>query len=314
MIHFDALDCKKCGGNDFILQGKIYKCAYCGTNHTFINDELVKQKEKDELIEAADTFLEWNEYEKAQKKYQEVSERWPNEPRSWWGLVQCSTKIFQMFQIAPQNFEAIESNYKKAYNKANPIMQKYISPIWDDYAIKAKQYINQQREDCEKENFERQERNRKEREAFKAKEKKKFKIKSVLTLISVLILITANIAYIILALSLRITETINSSPACIAPVIIGGFIAMIFTGISSGISRFPGLVWLPAAINGVCVLMMIVGMISHSRGFFDSALVIICFGAVGIGVTCLIGWLSVLIMNAILDNCDADCIANNICK
>ena len=85
----------------------------------------------------------------------------------------------------------------------------------------AVEYINQQREDREKENFERQERNRKEREAFKAKKKKKFKIKSVLTLSSVLILITANIAYIILALSLfqicSGKHTLKMETSCVYP-------------------------------------------------------------------------------------------------
>lgn len=113
---------------------------------------------------------------------------------------------------------------------------------------------------------------------------------------------------------LNIPRSINSSPACIAPVIIGGLITMAISGVTSGISRFPGLIWVPTVVHAICVIMMIAGMLSHSHRFLDSLLVIICFGAVGLGVTSLIAWLSALIMYSIRDEFDADYIASIICK
>lgn len=39
---FEALDCKKCGGNLFDVNGEIYTCVYCQTTHVFINDIFVQ--------------------------------------------------------------------------------------------------------------------------------------------------------------------------------------------------------------------------------------------------------------------------------
>ena len=139
-------------------------------------------------------------------------------------------------------------------------------------------------------------------------------VKAIIVLINIIILIGVNIGYIALIISLNIPSSINSSPACIAPVIIGGLITMAISGVTSGISRFPGLIWVPTVVHAICVIMMIVGMLSHSHRFFDSLLVIICFGAVGLGVTSLIAWLSTLIMYSVRDSFDADYIANKICK
>lgn len=61
---FEALDCKKCGGNLFDVNGEIYKCVYCQTSHVFINDVFVQQSEfeKEELLQTADALLKWRDY------------------------------------------------------------------------------------------------------------------------------------------------------------------------------------------------------------------------------------------------------------
>ena len=77
---------------------------------------------------------------------------------------------------------------------------------------------------------------------------------------------------------------------------------MVITALSCGFFRVPGLGCIPAIINAICVVMMIVGMLSHTKDFFMCVMVVVCFGAVGAGVTALLGWLGVFISLLICDN------------
>lgn len=131
---------------------------------------------------------------------------------------------------------------------------------------------------------------------------KETKLKAVLLASSISVFLISNIAYCIIVFSQNIPSAIYNSPACIAPVVIGGFVAMAISGVTSGLFNVPGFSCIPAIVNAICAIMMIGGMLSHNNGFFMSVMVIICLGAVGMGVTALLGWLGGLIASAISEN------------
>lgn len=330
---FEALDCKKCGGNLFDVNGEIYQCVYCQTSHVFINDIFVQQSEfeKEELLQTADALLKWKDYDKALSKYKKVADRWVTEASAWWGITRCLSEDFSKDKIDKYEYEDIKYYAEKAFKTADNQTLKTIRPIWDEYTARVFRHIHDEETRMRLED---EKRIRIERERQKTNQqpqsiidnnsntkntpvKKSHSqptVKAIIVLINIVILIGVNIGYIALAVALNIPGSINNSPACIAPVIIGGLIAMAVSGVTSGISRFPGLIWVPTVVHAVCVIMMISGMLSHSHRFFDSVLVIICFGAVGLGVTSLIAWLSTLIMYSVRESFDADYIANRICK
>lgn len=328
---FEALDCKKCGGNLFDVNGEIYKCVYCQTSHVFINDVFVQQSEfeKEELLQTADALLKWRDYDKALSKYKKVADRWIIEARAWWGITRCLSEDFAKDKIDKYEYEEIQYYAEKAFKTADNKLLMTIRPIWDEYTARVFRYIHDEEtrmrlEDEKRIQIER-DRNKNNQHIQSGNDSsgqnnsinKPYShqtVKAIIVLINIIILIGVNIGYIALIISLNIPSSINSSPACIAPVIIGGLITMAISGVTSGISRFPGLIWVPTVVHAICVIMMIVGMLSHSHRFFDSVLVIICFGTVGLGVTALIAWLSTLIMCSIRDNFDADYFTNIICN
>lgn len=330
---FEALDCKKCGGNLFDVNGEIYTCVYCQTTHVFINDIFVQQSEfeKEELLQNADALLKWRDFDKALSKYKKVADRWLTEVRAWWGITRCLSEDFSKDKIDKYEYEEIKYYAEKAFKTADNQTLITIRPIWDEYTARVFRYINDEEtrvriEDAKRIQIERERQNNDQSHSNSENSNSSVQsnpmdksysqqtVKAIIVLINIIILIGVNIGYIALAISLNIPSSINSSPACIAPVIIGGLITMAISGITSGISRFPGFIWVPTVVHAVCVIMMISGMLSHSHRFFDSVLVIICFGAVGLGVTSLIAWLSTLIMYSVRDSFDADYIANRICK
>lgn len=328
---FEALDCKKCGGNLFDVNGEIYTCVYCQTTHVFINDIFVQQSEfeKEELLQNADALLKWKDYDKALSKYKKAADRWLNEVRAWWGITRCLSEDFSKDNIDKYEYEEIQYYAEKAFKTADDQLLTIFRPIWDEYTARVFRYIHDEEtrmrlEDEKRIQIER-DRNKNNQHIQSGNDSsgqnnsinKPYShqtVKAIIVLINIIILIGVNIGYIALIISLNIPSSINSSQACIAHVIIGGLITMAISGVTSGISRFPGLIWVPTVVHAICVIMMIVGMLSHSHRFFDSLLVIICFGAVGLVVTSLIAWLSMLIMYSVRDSFDSDYIANKICK
>ena len=304
---FEALDCKKCGGNLFDVNGEIYKCVYCQTSHVFINDVFVQQSEfeKEELLQTADALLKWRDYDKALSKYKKVADRWIIEVRAWWGITRCLSEDFAKDKIDKYEYEEIQYYAEKAFKTADNKLLMTIRPIWDEYTARVFRYIHYEDtrirlEDERRAKIERERNivtpetqftsensnsNGKENSLI-TKSYSQQSVKAIIVFVNIIILIGVNI----------------------------GLITMAISGVTSGISHFPGLIWVPTVVHAICVIMMISGMLSHSHRFFDSVLVIICFGAVGLGVTALIAWLSTLIMCSIRDNFDADYFTNIICN
>lgn len=306
----EALTCLKCGSNDLSYESGYFVCSFCNTKHILVNNNLVKVVEKQELYETADLYLEWGQYDVALKKYKEIVDRWAKEAMAWWGIVRCMTENFTKIDITADYYESISEYADRAFKTSSPSVKSELELQWNNYNNDVFSLLNAKEQKRKAEKI--------RQDAYLAFMEKKAheekRISRIITAISVLVLIIINIAYVSLIISLNIPNSINYSPACIGPVVVGGFVSMLIVGLSGGISRFYGLFWLPAAGNAVSVLMMISGMLSHSHGFFESLIVIVCFGAVGACVTALIGWLSWLITCGMNDNFDAVYFAHKYVK
>lgn len=308
----EALSCLKCGSNDLEYESGFLVCKFCHTKHILVNNSLVRVFEKQELFETADLYLEWGQYDVACKKYEEIVDKWAKETMAWWGIVRCRTENFTKIDITADYYESISEYADRAFKTSSPSVKSELELQWNKYTNDVFSLLNA-KEQKRKEEAEQEELKKKAEKirqdaylAFMEKKAHEEKcVSRIITAVSVLVLIIINIAYLSLIISLNIPNSIYSSPACIGPVVVGGFVSMLIVGLSGGISRFYGLFWVPAAGNAVSVLMMISGMLSHSHGFFESLIVIVFFGAIGIGITALIGWLSWLITCGMNDNFDA---------
>lgn len=141
---FEALDCKKCGGNLFDVNGEIYTCVYCQTTHVFINDIFVQQSEfeKEELLQNADALLKWKDYDKALSKYKKAADRWLNEVRAWWGITRCLSEDFSKDNIDKYEYEEIQYYAEKAFKTADDQLLTIFRPIWDEYTARVFRYIH----------------------------------------------------------------------------------------------------------------------------------------------------------------------------
>ena len=326
------LTCQTCGSNEMLLlDNGIYKCKYCTTNHVLIDGTLKRTQEQNTFFGAAAVFMELGQHDRAIKMFNKILDDSPNQSRAWWGLVICQTNKFTRISITQEEFKEISNNAKCAFSFATPVEQEIIQKQWEKYSAAVKSFYQEQinREKAEtqrreaqrkaeeqkkKEQLEAEERTQRERTAKKRqledyKEKtrrqmdaKGTKLKAVLLATSISVFLISNIVYCIIVFSQNIPSVIYNSPSCIAPVVIGGFVAMAISGITSGLFNVPAFSCIPAIVNAICVIMMVGGMLSHNNGFFMSAMVIICFGAVGMGVTALLGWLGGLIASSISEN------------
>lgn len=346
-IKFLPFTCEKCAGNAFVdppVNG-IYKCAYCGTYHVLVDDSLKKTEEnkRSSFFGAADGFMEMKKYHYAEKSFQKILDEWPSQSRAWWGLVICYSERFTRIQISEKEYDTILDCAENALQFASPEEYEILNKQWTIYSSKVISYFENQKSIREAE-LKRKE----EREAFEKRKKqaqeaaeaqilanerakkeeldkykkekrrelnqKENRIKGTMLSVSISIFILSNLIYGIVVFSLNIPNSIYYSPACIAPVIVGGLVTMAFSGVSCGIFNAPPLGGTPAVINAISVILMIAGMLSHSSRFFDNVFVIICFGAVGMGVTALIGWLGSLIATSIAKDGNATDYASKKCN
>lgn len=313
----EALTCLKCGSNDLSYESGYFVCSFCNTKHILVNNNLVKVVEKQELYETADLYLECGQYDVALKKYKEIVDRWAKEAMAWWGIVRCMTENFNKIDINVDYYERICKYADRAFKTASLNVKSELELEWNKYTDDVFSLLNakeQKRKEAAEQEALKRKAEKIRQDAYLALLEKKTheekRVSIIITAISILVLILINIAYVSLIIDLNIPNTIYSSPACIAPVVVGGFIAMLIVGLSGGISKFFGLFWLPAAGNAVSVLMMISGTLSHGRGFFELLIMIVCFGVVGVIITALIGWLSLLISYGVRDDFNAEYLAH----
>ena len=117
--------CKMCGATLNIPKDtNVFKCEYCDTEQTV---PVINSQEKEELYDRANYFFHNNEYDKASKIYEEISNLDPHDPESYFMLSLCKYGIEYVEDPKSKkriptlhrlHFEPISNdvNYKKAIN------------------------------------------------------------------------------------------------------------------------------------------------------------------------------------------------------
>lgn len=328
-----SLTCQTCGSNEITpTENGLYRCEYCQTNHILVDESLQRTQELNTFFGAAAVFMELRQYDRALYTFNRILNDSPGQSRAYWGLVICQSDRFTRIEITQKEFKEISDNAKCAIAFAPPEELKIIRKLWDNYSSSVEAYYQEQldkkeaeiqRQEAQRQAEEKTQKDRRAKEqqlktfmdsTRKAMDLKETKIKTILLIITISGFVIINIIYCAVVFSQNIPGSINKSPACIAPVVVGGLIAMTVSSITSGLFRARGLSCIPAIINAVCVIMMIGGMLSHSSGFFISVMVVICFGAIGTGVTALLGWLGNLIAGSISKDSSLFDYAKNKCN
>ena len=165
------------------------ECEYCH-NTIIVDDAIACYKLKvsgnvsvegittnAELIEAANELLDMNEFLKAKRKFQEFSEKCPDNYQGWLGLLICRTRNFT---IRDNNimFENDIHKYREHFFRVAPddIKEQYFETI-DRYfdPEKYRRLEEQERAEKQRQALEEQKRKTEEQKKFAAEEKEKRK-------------------------------------------------------------------------------------------------------------------------------------------
>ncbi len=141
--------CPNCGANlELNEKNEKAKCNFC--NSTIIVEDAIAHynvkvnvegkisidgiESNSDLIESANRLLEMQEYLKAKKKFQEFSEKCPNDYQGWLGLLICRTRNFT---IKDDNI-LFENDIRKYYEHFLRTSSKDVN---DFFVIKIENYL-----------------------------------------------------------------------------------------------------------------------------------------------------------------------------
>lgn len=317
----DAAVCEFCG-SAFIVEKAIQNYNYHITNNVNAQNVVITGKgnaEKERLLNNAKTNERFGDYEKAQSIYLLVTEDYPDDYRGWLGLALIKSENYSKVDVSSAEFESISNNIKKALICAPIEISTSIRLQWNDYASKYSSLINEQKEKAAKEELERKhkeaEKKRLEQEKIKKdeaekirkekeneeKEKKKRIKKTIISTLTSILTIIANIIGIIYLFSSNISTQINNSPAIIGKILVLLLIEIIITTVFGVIGKIIYFFWMPCVISAIATIMMISGMLSHSPNVFLSIVVVVVFGGVGIGVSAVAYFIPRVIIGARTD-------------
>lgn len=125
--------CKACGGNlDIEENTRIVKCAYCDTSQTV---PAADDDEKTRLFNQANKARMEGEFDRAERRYEEIVSKFPEEPEAYWGLCLCKYGIeyvddpstgLKVPTCHRSSFESIldDSNFEIACENADSDMRK----------------------------------------------------------------------------------------------------------------------------------------------------------------------------------------------
>lgn len=83
------------------------------------------------LVKAAETFINESEYEKAKEKYDRIANEYPSDFRGWWGLVVCMTRNFTLFTI--NNLSDFRKYFERGYKYADMETRKELESTYDSW-------------------------------------------------------------------------------------------------------------------------------------------------------------------------------------
>jgi len=87
-------------------------------------------KSYDDLVSGAETLLGMSEFGKARKNFNEITERYPDRARGWWGLFECDTDGLTTLDRLDGN---IQKYYDNAIHVANDEEKARIIPLFEEY-------------------------------------------------------------------------------------------------------------------------------------------------------------------------------------
>lgn len=185
MVKLVSAKCPNCGASlKLSKEEEKTECEYCH-NTIMVDDAIACYKlmvsgnvsvegitTNGELIEAANELLDMKEFLKAKRKFQEFSEKCPDNYQGWLGLLICRTRNFT---IRDNNlmFENDIHKYREHFFRAAPddVKEQYFETI-DRYFDPEKYRRLEEQERAEKQRQAEQERAEKQRQALEEQKRK----------------------------------------------------------------------------------------------------------------------------------------------
>ena len=129
------LQCTVCGGGMTMdISGEFAKCDYCDMK---FDKRIIKQmidgiQGYDDLVKNAEVFLNLTDYSKAQTIFTEITNKYPDRTRGWWGLFECETQGLVLLD----RLTFAQVYYDRALKFASDDEKTQIMPLYDNYIIK----------------------------------------------------------------------------------------------------------------------------------------------------------------------------------
>jgi len=135
------MQCSVCGSGALVMDGKgeFATCEHCGMKYdrNAINRILEVFQGYDTLVKNAETFLSLHEYGKAWKIFGEITDKYPDRARGWWGLAECYTNGFKQYcdayDVRAIKKEELQTYYERAIRFATENEKAHIVTIFDEY-------------------------------------------------------------------------------------------------------------------------------------------------------------------------------------
>lgn len=149
------LQCELCGSTEFVrTEDGFFQCQYCGCKYTvqqaktILNAQTVEltvgDAEVRRMIDNAEVYMKLNEYDRAYKEYEKITQNFPGEAEGWFGCVEAFFEkalatgffYFEQLQVNP----SILYSYALKCVRSSAEKDKYLS-MWTEYWKKLEEAI-----------------------------------------------------------------------------------------------------------------------------------------------------------------------------
>ena len=126
------LQCTICGGAMVMdFEGEFATCESCGMkfDKRTIKSIVEGIQGYDDLVKNAEVFLELNEYGKAREIFTEITNKYPDMARGWWGLYECGTDGL----VALDRLGIVQKYYDRALKFASDEERTKFALLYESY-------------------------------------------------------------------------------------------------------------------------------------------------------------------------------------